>query len=114
MTTISWCLELTTGIVAMVLTHVSFTDELAVLSFFLADACLNFIVIPGSYLFNNEATKQHIVAEGWHKWFNNFFRSHRVAPAENDGQVEAPIELNPMPRPIPTISGNINALSARK
>ena len=114
MTLISWCLEFTTGIWAMLLTHFSVTDELAVASIFLADACLNFIVIPGSYLFNNEATKQHIIAEGWRKWFNHFFRSHRVAPAENDGQVEAPIALNPMPRPIPTISGNIKALSVQK
>ena len=106
-------MEFTTGIVAMLL-RFNFTDELVAPFLVLADACLNFIVIPGSYIFNNEATKQHIIAEGWRKWFNNFFRSHRVAPAANDGPVEAPIELNPMPRPIPTISGNINALSTRK
>ena len=114
MTTISWCLEFTTGIVAMLLAHFSFTDELAVLFFFLADACLNFIVIPGSYTFNSEATKKFIIDEGWRKWINNFFRSHRVQPAANDGPAEAPIALNPMPCPNPAISGNINALCTRK
>ena len=97
MTTISWCLESITGILAIALTHVSFTEEWAVLSFFLADACLNFIVIPGSYTFNSGATEKFIIDEGWRKWFNNFLRSPRVDPAANDGPVEAPIELNPMP-----------------
>ena len=105
-------MEFTTGIVAMLL-RFNFTDELVAPFLVLADACLNFIVIPGSYIFNNEATKQHIVAEGWYKWFNNSLRSNRVAPAANDGP-EAPIPLNPIPRPISTISGNINALSTQR
>ena len=91
MTTISWCLEFTTGIVAMLL-RFNFTDELVAPFLVLADACLNFIVIPGSYILNNEATKQLIIAEGWRKWFTNFFWSHRVAPAGNGmwGPAEAP------------------------
>ena len=113
MTTISWCLEFTTGILAMVLMHFSFTDELALFSIFLGDVCLNFVVIPSSYVFNNEETKQHIIAEGWYKWFNNALRSCRVAPATNDSPA-APIAINPIPRPISTISGNIKALSTGK
>ena len=111
MTTISWCLEFTTGILAMLL-NFSATDGLNTLFVFLGDAVLNFIVIPGSYLFNNEATRQTIIAEGWRKWFNNFFRSNRVTPAANDedAPAEAPIAPDPAPRPIPTISGNIYAL----
>ena len=113
MTTMSWCLECTTGILALVLMHGSFTDELAISAFFLADVCLNFIVIPSSYIFNNEATKQDIISDGWYKWFNNFFRSNTVVPATNENP-EAPIALKPVPRPISTISGNINALSTGK
>ena len=111
MTAISWCVEFTSGSLAMIMLHFNFTDELAIVPLFFADVCLNFIVIPSSYIFNTDEVKQHIIAEGWLKWFNKSFRSNRVAPAANGGLAEAPIELNPIPRPIPTISGNINALS---
>ena len=114
MTAISWCVEFTSGALAMVLIHFDLTDESTIVALFFADVCLNFVVIPSSYIFKTEEVKQHIIAEGWRKWFNHFFRSHRVAPAENDRQVEAPIALNPMPCPIPTIYGNLKALSNQK
>ena len=111
MTAMSWCVEFTSGILVIVLMHFTFTEESAIAPLFFADVCLNFVVIPSSYIFNTKEIKQHIIAEGWRKWFNTTFRSKRVAPAGNAGLAEAPIELNPIPRPIPTISGNINALS---
>ena len=111
MTAISWALEFITGILAIALMYFSFANEFAIVFLSLTDVCMNFVVIPSSYIFNTEEVKQYIIAEGWRKWFNKSFRSNRVTPPTNDGLAEAPIELMPIPRPIPTISGNIFALS---
>ena len=106
MTMTSWCLEFATGILACTMRYFAPKDGRVVLLLLIVDVSLNFVVIPASYILSSEEIKERIIAQGWCKWFNSFHRSNRVEPAEN-GALEAPIALNPIPRPIPTISGDM-------
>ena len=112
MTVISWSLEFIAGIIAIA-TEFSNAEELnTIVSLVAADIILNFIIIPSSYNLNNKATKTLISAEGWFKAFCPLYRSSRVQPA-SIGNVLPHIAGNVTPRPIPTISGNINELLSR-
>ena len=76
------------------------------------DLFFNSIIIPGSYLLNNDVNRSLIAARGWYETVSNNLlpRWHNQIQPE---QPEPPIELNVLPPPIPTISGNINALERR-
>ena len=106
MTMTSWCLEFVTGILGFTYRYFAPKDGGVVLLLLVVFVSLNFIVIPASYILSSEEIKERIIAQGWCKWFNSFHRSNTVEPAAN-GAVEAPIALNPIPRSIPTISGNM-------
>ena len=110
MTMIAWGLEFITGILAFTIRHFNLKDGGILSGLILLDVGLNFIVIPSSYILNTEVVKDSIIAKGWCKCFNNSHRSTRVEPARNE-DLEAPIALHPIPKPISTISGNLNALS---
>ena len=111
MTFISWALEFLAGIVAIAgilfkLRGDGNTWKYVILPL---DLFLNSIIIPGSYLVNNEVNRSLIATRGWYEVIRNTLLPawhNQIAPE----QPEPPIELNVLPPPIPTISGNINAL----
>jgi hypothetical protein len=114
MTAISWLLELFTGLVAMGITIHSQNPESDIdfiACIIIIDACLNFILIPSSYLLNNEVNKTMIIAGGWCRIFRRRVqRSNKVNPAPNNVERAQP-DPNLQPAPIRTISGNVKALA---
>ena len=117
MTVFSWSLEFITGLVLLVINIKIHNPETNVdlISFMVIfDAFLNFIIIPSSYILNNEVMKKIIMAEGWRKIFRgriklNIIHSDRNSLESNDGAV-ANLQLVPNP----TVSGNIKALTKQR
>ena len=111
MTFISWSLEFIAGLTYL---PVRFMKIRWVVSWLvILDIVLNFILIPMSFVFNNDVNKAIIVAHGWVQWFRRLInRGPIVAPKQQDEE-ENPPNPNPIPAPIPTISGNIDALENR-
>ena len=69
-TTISWVLEFLGGaIVLLSYFLIEDRDELTDLITLLLVVCLNFILIPASYLMIPGKVKQHILEKGWCKSF---------------------------------------------
>ena len=67
------------------------------------DTCLNFIIIPSTYIFNDEVRKRGIIAEGWCMGVRGRMDSNSVGPASNNDSIEIkPIQM-PKKVPIPTI-----------
>ena len=114
MTFISWSLEFLVGIIATagILFKLGGDDKAWKYVILPLDLFLNSIIIPGSYLLNNEVNRGLIAARGWYDTIKNKLLPiwHNEIQPE---QPEPPIELNVLPPPIPTISGNINALEQR-
>ena len=113
MTFISWSLEFISGIITMAfiyIIHHGIYDNISKHVLLALDICINSIVIPGSYLLNSEVNKSLIVAGGWYRAIRNLLLPAR----HNQIQPEPPIELNVIPRPIASISGNIDALEQRR
>ena len=115
MSFISWSLEFITGGIGLTIYFLA-TEINTVVCFALLDVCLNFVIIPSSYILNTEVTKAFIIAQGWCKSFRCFFCSNQVGPAPNeDIEMDAMPNVIPasnvIPAPIPTISGNIIALA---
>ena len=87
MTVVSWLLEFFTGIIAISINiHSENPDSNVdlIFSVVVMDAFLNFVLIPGSYLLNNEINKKLIIAEGWCKIFRRRFQSNKIRPSAND------------------------------
>ena len=116
MTAISWFLEFTAGTIGMVLRYMEWGVNVSDLNAFLClaviDIGLNFIVIPSSYILSNGVVKGLIIAEGWCEALKPSQNSGKVQPAHNE-DVPPSKAANPIPRPIPTISGNIDQLVSR-
>ena len=116
MTVLSWFLEFINGLVGLVIrfnTTNPYSDANLIVLIVFLDASINFIVIPSSYLFNNEVNKTMIIADGWYKMFKGRFISNKVAPAPTNAEnIDAPSCLQPPP--ICTISGNLSALDGRQ
>ena len=116
MTVFSWSLEFITGLVCLSIvikspdpeTNVDLISGLVIF-----DAFLNFIIIPSSYILNNESIKKVIIAEGWCRFFRSHKRPNKVSSElSRDGRnkVTKPRYLSP----ISTISGNIQALEDKQ
>ena len=116
MTAISWFLEFGTGMIALASNIISgnpdSNDDL-IFSIVIIDACLNFILIPSSYLLNNEVNKTLIIAEGWCRIFRRRVQSNKVIPAANNVEGDQ-IVSDLQHAPIRTISGNLRALMVQR
>ena len=109
MTVISWCLEFIAGLVCL---GVNFNPEsspdlISIMVIF--DACLSFIIIPSTYIFNDGARKRGIIAEGWYIGVRGSMVSNRVGPASNNDSMKLKLKSSRRQQkiPIPTISGDI-------
>ena len=84
MTALSWSLEFLTGLMSMTAMYLSRNEETnvdVIASIVIADTLMNFVLIPSTYVFNNEMNKTFIMAEGWWKIITRCFRPNRVHPA---------------------------------
>ena len=104
------------------------TNMELILSIFVIDGFLNFIVIPSSYLLNTDIIKRVIITEGWCKAFRRQDEEvgiNRIPPSQNNpenGMISAPKDarikkeapLMNQQVPIPTISGNIQAFAGKR
>ena len=116
MTVFSWSLEFITGLVLLVINikiHNPETNVDLITFMVIFDAFLNFIIIPSSYILNNESMKEIIMAEGWCKIFGGRKKSNKIDPDGNNQEDNDRFVENLQPVPIPTVSGNINALTRR-
>ena len=87
MTVLSWSLEFIAGMLVIGYTLHSqnpASDDNFILIFVIIDACLNFILIPSSYILNNEVVKTLIIAEGWCRIFRGRVQANKVNPALNN------------------------------
>ena len=113
MTIFAWSLEFVTALVnlfiAIKIHHPESNIDL-ITCMVIFDAFLNFIIIPSSYIMNNEVMKTAIIAGGWLQIFRRRIQSNQVAPAENGSEKQNKVPAYPQPRPISTVSGNIKAL----
>ena len=114
-TTISWALEFLAGFILM-LTYilVEERDEFTDFMILLPVVCLNFILIPASYLMILERYKQQIVEHGWIESFRVLVRNRNsVNPSQNEDLELQPISRSTLSvkktrnKPIRTISGEI-------
>ena len=81
MTVMSWSLEFLTGYLGMSAVYLARNNGKsaeAILAIVYVDIFLNFIVIPSTYVFNNDVNKTVIITEGWCKFFTTCFRSNKV------------------------------------
>lgn len=110
MTVFSWCLEFLAGAIAV--TGLFFNKLMICVAF---DICLNFVLIPGSYMLNNQVNKTLIIADGWCQVIKNTFclRCTRKVESAQVGDIESSNKQKVVPQPIPSISGNIVALSQK-
>ena len=123
MTFISWILELITGITVfglMALTSGG-NENSAIWPFLLSHICIyvNFIIIPVSYLLHTQVNRTLIIAEGWYNGIRKAIsppsqQKQMVIVAERedkDNEADTPREAGPIPRPILSISGNLDAIA---
>ena len=103
MTVISWCLEFVAGVFIMIMTACAAYGFIWVPGLWISDICVSFIVIPASYLFNNEINKSLIVVDGWCRGISRAISPHQPCKAEN------PMELQSIPPKI--LSSSDNAIS---
>ena len=112
MTVFSWSLEFVTGLVffsIVVNSNDPETNVDLISGLVIFDAFLNFLVIPSSYILNNEMSKNVIIAEGWSKIFLCCKRSNDINPDVNQNGEK--VSAAPRkPEPIQTLSGNIQVL----
>ena len=105
-TFMSWLLEFISGwfiIVAILSTSETLRSYLA-----FADFTINFILIPGIYVMNNQVTKRIIAFESYLNGFRNII--HSANGHSTDNGIQGPAIVYNF-RPIPTISGNIEILN---
>ena len=85
MTSFSWSLEFITGLVITywnINIHNPETNTDLISFMVIFDAFLNFIIIPSSYLLNDEGMKEIIKAEGWCKLFRGRKKMNKI---DSDG-----------------------------
>ena len=107
MTVISWSLEFIAGLFCL---GVNFNPEsspdlISIMVIF--DTCLNFIIIPSTYIFNDEVRKRRIIAEGWYIGVRGRVVSNSVGLALNNDSTKMNPSRRQQQTPIPTISGSI-------
>ena len=107
MTVISWSLEFIAGLFCL---GVNFNPEsspdlISIMVIF--DTCLNFIIIPSTYIFNDEVRKRRIIAEGWYIGVRGRVVSNIVGLALNNDSTKMNPSRRQQQTPIPTISGSI-------
>ena len=107
MTVMSWSLEFIAGLVCL---GVNFNPEsspdlISIMVIF--DACLSFIIIPSTYIFNDEVRKRGIIAEGWYIGVRGHMDSNSVGPAPNNDSMKMKPSRRQQQILIPTISGDI-------
>lgn len=116
MTIFAWSLEFVTGLVNLsigIKIHNPESNVDFITFMVISDGCLNFIIIPSSYILNSEELKIAIIESGWFQFFRQLIISNKVEPLQNDDddqQENAPPD--PQPRPISSVSGNIKALQS--
>ena len=115
MTGLSWCLEFFAGISTVIRILVGNGPWPIKFVAILFDVCFNFILIPTSYLLNTEVYKSPIIANGWWQSFRKKFclRCTRRVEPEQVVDTKASDQRKVMPQPIPSIAGNIEALSEK-
>ena len=117
MTVISWSLEFIAGLVCLGVNFLienpeSNPDLISIMVIF--DSCLNFIIIPSTYIFNDEVRKRGIIAEGWYTGVRGRMYSNSVGPASNNDSIEIKPIQRPKKVPIPTISGDLCAKTGKE
>ena len=115
MTVISWSLEFITGLVGLSLRAIAQdpdTNGDFIAGVLILDSFMTFIIIPSSYILSTEVSKSLVIAEGWCKIFQSRIQSNQIYQNSEDG-VNL-VVFNVQPIPIPTISGNIKALSSQR
>ena len=114
MTVLSWSLEFITGGFGIAIyfgfqferfATRNLIENLAIWGWII-DTCLNFIIIPSSYILNNEVNKALIIAHGWYKSLRSCLRTNTINPVPNE-DIERNVLPNAIPAPIPTVSGHI-------
>ena len=113
MTFISWALEFTSGIIAVMM-YIGFLFGGKLLTWILSfDVSLNFIIIPGSYIINSKAIKAKVFDEGWRQSCVSFVRPNRIVPAQNQNLAR---DAGPhaLASPIRTISANVRPISLNR
>ena len=114
MTAFSWSLEFLTGLVLLAINitiHNPETNVDLISCMVIVDGFLNFLIIPSSYILNNEVMKKLIIAEGWCKMFRGRMKSNKTVPDPNGIELSDRDVADIQPIPIPTLSGNIKALT---
>ena len=114
MTVISWSLEFIAGLFCL---GVNFNPEsspdlISIMVIF--DTCLNFIIIPSTYIFNDEVRKRRIIAEGWYIGVRGRVVSNSVGLAVNNDSTKMNPSRRQQQTPIPTISGSICGRTSKK
>ena len=107
MTVMSWSLEFIAGLVCL---GVNFNPEsspdlISIMVIF--DACLSFIIIPSTYIFNDEVRKRGIIAEGWYLGIRGRVVSNSVGLTSNNDSIKMKPRSRQQQIPIRTISGDI-------
>ena len=113
MTFISWALEFTSGIIAVMM-YIGFLFGGKLLTWILFfDVSLNFIIIPGSYIINSKAIKAKVFDEGWRQACVSFVRPNRIVPAQNQNLARH-AGPHALASPIRTISVNLRPISLNR
>ena len=110
-TFISWALEFTSGIMALIMYFGVVWERNLLIWLLPFDIGLNFIIIPGSYITNNQTNKALIFSNGWRQALVSFVQSNRVVPAQNENVDRDDVLPNANEPPIPSVSGNVRAVS---
>ena len=94
-TFISWILELLAGfiilIARMAIDHNN--HQLRALLWF-ADHCLTFVLVPCTYIVNNEATKEAAVTQSWYEGLRNTFNLKHKTEEDAQSQNHSPPHAN--------------------
>ena len=114
MTVISWSLEFIAGLFCL---GVNFNPEsspdlISIMVIF--DTCLNFIIIPSTYIFNDEVRKRGIIKEGWYNGVRGRVVSNSVGCALNNDSAKMKPSRRQQQTPIPTISGSICSRTSKE
>ena len=116
MAVVSWMLEFVAGclvILGLIFIHIGMfhTNMLRIVT--TSDFCLNFILLPCTYLINNETTKRIMALESIWVGIKNIFNLYQEPDTSPAVAPPTPVPV-PIPKPISTISGNIEALANMK
>ena len=100
MTIFAWSLEFVTGLVNLAIgikIHHPESNIDFITCMVLFDGFLNFIIIPSSYIMNNEVLKTAIMAEGWYQIIRRRILSDQAIPAANAAENQEGGPANQVP-----------------